>query len=570
MTLTGCFTSNKTNSSSQTESSSEASSTSSESSSEVVSSSEVISSSEESSESSESSSEEESKELRLVQDDPYSLGANYRNMRIKGSGYAGEQFTEHSRYNAELNKKEYCYAVEEVRALVIPVDFTDYTYEVYGETEDDSREELRKIMFGSRDETAWYSLSEYYKESSFGKCNVSGDVGPWWHTGLKSTDVPKNSKGKPDTEYARTIAINIQDYYRIHYDEINLAQYDANKDGLVDALLLVYSAPITTTGELWWAFCWSVSGAFGKYTEKGNLEGVNRFFWASFGFFYEKGYDDKGRTIYYTSEEIKNGTAVADSHTIIHEFGHVLSLPDYYVTDYAAGDYEGLGGLDMMDHNIGDHNAFSKMMYGWINPYRVAGSEGSVTQTIRSTTTTGDCIIVPAVDSWNNTYLDQYLVIEFLTPEGVAELDGKVQLLGQYPLYYSIAGVRITQVDARMGVYSSGSGGYEFTGYTYATTPPDSRSYVTFAASNTASDSAYDKFKLIEVLPATGKTMKALAGRATDACLYQEGDVFGEGTIFPSFKMNDTNGGKTKEFGFKISIDQIVGNESATITITRA
>lgn len=500
--------------------------------------------------------------IKLVEYDPFTGITNHRNMRINGEGAACEQYTEYSRVveNEDGTKsKQTKYVVDNVKALVIPVDFTDYTYELYGDTENDSREELRKIIFGTREETSWYSLKEYYKASSFGQCNITGDVGPWWHTNIKSTSLPKED-GKTSTAYARTCATDIRDYYREHADEINLADYDANKDGYVDALLMLYTAPIDTTGSLWWAFCWSLSNPYGKYTPDGGLEGVNRFFWASFNFFYEK---EDGS--YYSSAEIKNGTAKPDSHTIIHEFGHVLSLPDYYVTDYNTSDYSGLGGLDMMDYNVGDHNAYSKMMYGWINPRRVTGLNGSLTTTLKSTTTTGDTIIIPAkgYDNWNDTLLDQYIMIEFLTPEGVAELDGKTRLLGHYPLYYSKAGIRITHVDSRLGQFTSAG----FSGYAWTTKPSDNQSYITIAADNTASRSCFKKFKLIEVLPATGKSMKTRTGNAGDDCLYQEGQTFGANGLFENYKLHDSAGEFTKDFGFTISIDKINGNESATITI---
>ena len=199
-----------------------------------------------------SSSEDVDKDaLAAVEVDPYSLTSNYRDLRIKGRGYAGEQFTEHKNENYKKT-----YVVENVRALVVPVDFTDYPYTLYGDTEDQSREVLRKAIFGTEEETGWHSLSTYYESTSFGKCHVTGDVMPWWHTNIKSTEVDKDTKtGKPDTAYSRKIAIAIQNYYRKVEHAPNLAEYDANKDGYIDALIMLYSAPITTTGELWWAFC---------------------------------------------------------------------------------------------------------------------------------------------------------------------------------------------------------------------------------------------------------------------------------------------------------------------------
>lgn len=515
--------------------------------------------------------------LSLLEVDPYTLTSNFRNLRINGMGYSGEQYTEHTKKVTE-NKQEVTkktYIVEDVKALVVPVDFTDAPYSDYGDSEDSTRETLNKVMFGDEDDMQWYSLKEYYKSSSFGQCNISGSVAPWWHTGISYKDVPKGDNGYAATSYSQKIAVAIQDYYQEHNDEINLADYDANKDGLVDSLIMIYTAPIETTGSLWWAFCWSVSGAFGIYTSDGSYEGVNRFFWASYRFLYERKNRSSGEDAQYTSEEIKAGvdvhgnTIYPDAHTMTHEYGHVLSLPDYYITDYSTTDYSGLGGLDMMDYNIGDHNAYSKMMYGWINPRRVTGTKGKITFTMNSTTTTGDTVIIPAPGEWNDTYLDQYLVIEFLTPEGVAKQDGEEQYLGSYPLYYSKAGIRITHVDSRMGLFTYSGGSYQFAGYTWSTSTSVDSSYVSIAADNTASNSCFSNYKIIEILPSDGKSIKAHNSRSSDSCLYYEGDVFGQDGIWEDFKLNGISGDQDKEFGFKISVDAIDGNNSATITISR-
>jgi len=51
---------------------------------------------------------------------------------------------------------------------------------------------------------------------------------------------------------------------------------------------------------------------------------------------------------------------------VIHETGHALGLPDYYDYDDKVGPRGGVGGLDMMDNNWGDHNPFSKWLLGWL------------------------------------------------------------------------------------------------------------------------------------------------------------------------------------------------------------
>ena len=527
--------------------------------------------------SSPSSTEPEPPTLEAVQVDPYTLSANYRNLRINGMGYSGEQFTEHSKEVEEDGKTvtKKTYVVEDVKALVIPVDFTDAPYSWYGDSEEETREVLNDVFFGGPEDMQWYSLKEYYKSTSFGQCNISGSVGPWWHTNISYKSLPTGTDGKTSTAYSKTLAIQIQDYYRAHSNEINLADYDANRDGLVDSLIMIYTAPIDTTGSLWWAFCWSVGGAWGKYTPSGNLEGVNRFFWASYRFLFERNNPQAGEPEQYTSDEIKAGVDMhgnpiyPDAHTMTHEYGHVLSLPDYYITDYDSSDYGAMGGLDMMDYNVGDHNAYSKMMYGWINPRRIEGTEGSVTVTLNSTTKTGDTLIIPAPGEWNNTYLDQYLVIEFLTPEGVARQDGLAPYLGHYPQYYSNAGIRILHIDSRMGVFQQSGDDYAFVGYTWTTKTDLSKAYVGVAADNTKSRSCFPKYKLAEVLPADGKSIKAHNGRASNDCLYYEGQGFGENGVWENFKLNGLTGEKDKDFGFVIHVDKIDGNKSATLTISR-
>ena len=514
--------------------------------------------------------------LEAIQVDPYTLVSNYRDVRIQGTGYSGEQFTEHSRIVDEngVTKQQKTYVVENVRVLVVPVDFTDAPYSWYNDTEDGARAELDKVFFGGPEDMEWYSLSEYYKSSSFGTCNVTGTVAPWWHTGVSYKSI-----NKEDTGYASQIATNIQDYYREHNDEINLADYDANQDGFVDTIVMVYTAPITTTGEVWWAFCSSVGGAFGKYTPSGSKEGANRFFWASYRFLYERWNRSGVDEAQYTSAEIKAGVDKygnpihPDAHTMTHEFGHCLSLPDYYITDYNDKDYGAMGALDMMDYNVGDHNAYSKMCYGWINPRRIAGTSGKITLTLKSTTTTGDTIIIPAPNGWNDTYMDQYLVVEFLTPEGVAKADGEQRYLGNYPLYYNRAGIRILHIDSRLGVFQySGAGsqaGYHFAGYTPAVKTELSQAYVGVAADNTMTRSCYPDYKIAEVLASDGKSMKEHKSVADTDCLYFEGQGFGYKGVWKNFKMNGIDGSKNKAFGFKIHVDKIDGNNSATITISR-
>ena len=108
-------------------------------------------------------------------------------------------------------------------------------------------------------------------------------------------------------------------------------------------------------------------------------------------------------------------------------------LYDYEERKGATG---GLYGADMMDYNIGDHSAVSKLLLGWITPTVVSGS-GTITLDIESFVDTGKCIIV--TDRKMLSIYDTYYMIEFYTNTGLNEL---VKPISSY-------GVKVTKVNAQ-------------------------------------------------------------------------------------------------------------------------
>lgn len=485
--------------------------------------------------------------------DSFNYTSNFRDLNVYGEGSRTTPHTEITKdidvglpTQTTISK----FVVQEVKVFVVPVEFTDYTADKMPLGREGTKNDIYNAVFGDGSGTYHESLSSFYSKSSHGQCKISGVVTEWFNPGVSSKSISIKNTG-----YAGKLAGLIYDYYTTGegagtYD---MSEYDANKDGLIDSLVMIYTPPYTTTGEIWWAFRTSTNTGM----PSSGIPTFYDFFWCSYRFFYE-GYSDN---------QIKSGEFKPDSHTLIHEFGHVLSLPDYYVTDYAKGDYSGTGGLDMMDMNIGDHNSVSKAWYGWVEPYVI---DQDFTIEINSTTDTGEFVIVPLAGNEFTTLLDQYIVIEFLTPTGVAVKDGQQKLNGSYPLYYSVPGVRIMLCDARLGMRKyTGSGdnaSWKFTGFTTRMGNGNGY-YVTTACSNTASSSIFPKYKLLEVIPATGKAISTYSD-ANDSCLYREGQIFGE-TVWKDYKAHGIKGDFDVPFGYTISIDKINGNESATISIKK-
>jgi len=96
----------------------------------------------------------------------------------------------------------------------------------------------------------------------------------------------------------------------------------------------------------------------------------------------------------------------------------------------------------MMDMNIGDHNAFSKMLLDWTTPYVI---QKPTTFKLHSFIKTGECIILTS--SWNQTPMDEYLLLEFYTPTGINKKDVSGWVYSNLSSY----GVKVYHIDARLG-----------------------------------------------------------------------------------------------------------------------
>ncbi|MDR1697383.1 MAG: Ig-like domain-containing protein [Erysipelotrichaceae bacterium] len=322
------------------------------------------------------------------------------------------------------------------KLLVIPVKLTDgpaWTTEMLNR--------LNKAFFAESSETSWESVASYYRKSSYGHLNFTGTV-----------TAPFNAN------YSNTIPSPtplIADYHAVA-DPMLLQEYDTDKDGFVDAPFFIYSSP--HNGDNLWAWCSSIRSNANLTRPE-----INLYQWASYEFIAE-GYGPSG----------------IDAHTYIHETGHMLGLDDYYDYDRQS---RPAGRIAMMDNNIGDHDAFSKMALEWTFPKVVTGS---TSVTLAPFADTGDCLLIK--NNWNGSPLDEYLLVQFITPTGLNYLDQKP---GGYPgngiRGYSVPGIMIWHVDARV-IELNGSDG------TYITSVPSvdeirngNRTYA-IAASNTWSN----------------------------------------------------------------------------------
>ena len=311
--------------------------------------------------------------------------------------------------------------LKDQNVLVIPFGFADTTLESVQTQETINR--IETTFFGEPgdvDSDGWFSVKTFYDTSSYGKQTFKGKVLPNWciYNNTASNFAKANYGGVQAAEYARNWYVSEyskENHGALGADAEPLTYFDQDKDGFIDLIWLVYSHPIVQDTN-WWAYVTYTSNSSNI-----NKPSVKTLGWASIGFM------DKGFGGY-------------DAHTFIHETGHTYGLDDYY--DY-TGSWSPMGGIDFMDHNLGDHCMFSKFTLGWTSPLIV---DDTALITLRPGTTTGDCFIIPS-PNYNGTAFDEYIMVELMSPVGLAEFDYKNGY--ENTNGYSQPGLRITHVDAR-------------------------------------------------------------------------------------------------------------------------
>lgn len=325
-----------------------------------------------------------------------------------------------------------CPSLGEVNILVLPV-----TIEGFEETATQGNLAKLDQAFNSSDLERFESVSSYYEKSSYGQLKMNFTIpDQWFSSGLTPEELQKQA-WRDDLGVSR-LSLSALDWYKETYPEDDIKKYDSDKDGFVDGIWMIYSAPvmgndpdkykklypnIDITG--FWAYTLS---NYVVRDEMANLSSpvAKMVCWAGLDFM--DGYGDGG----------------IDAHTYIHETGHMLGLKDYYST-YSPYDCPA-GSIDMMDNNIGDHCAFSKFALGWSEPIVVTEPK---TFFLPSFQDTGEFLLISS-PSYNNTPFDEYFTLEFLTPTCL----NKEESSSPYPdnglQGYSKAGVRISHIDNRV------------------------------------------------------------------------------------------------------------------------
>ena len=453
--------------------------------------------------------------------------------------------------NNYYTNSDNCPTLGNPKLLIIPVWFTDSSSFIADSKKESVRSDIEIAYLGTEAQTGWHSVKSFYEEESLGRITLSGTVSEWYSCGKSYTYYGTDN----NTSKTTSLVTSASDWYFTNHTSENRKDYDTNGDGYLDGVLLIYAAPdsqaASSNYDNLWAYCYWTSS-----NKNVNSPTANTFFWASYDFMYGNNASSKTGKSSYNSGSSSNGLNI-DAHTFIHEMGHVFGAEDYYDYSYK---YSPAAGFSMQDNNVGGHDPYSVMAYGWADPYVPTES---MTITIGDFQSTHDVILL-ANHTGVNSPFDEYLLIEYYTPTGLNKFDSDYQYQGAYPQGPSVGGIRLWHVDARLCINQRAN-------FTTNPTVGD----VLHAMSNSYSGegyvsplgSAYYNYNILQLIRNSTSADYKPTDELSASSLFKAGDSFLMSTFKGQF-VNGTSMNDGKALGWSFVIDSIDSN-GATITLTK-
>ena len=464
----------------------------------------------------------------------------------------------------------YSPSIGNAKYLVIPVWFTDSTNYIDIDYRNNIKDDIETAYFGSEEETGWESVKTYYEKDSFGRLSIDGFVTDWYECG-KSTSSFRSSNSSYNTI---KLVVDATDWAKEKYG--NLSEYDCNSDGYIDGVILIYAAleqvgayytgETGDNGNLW---------AYTSYLMDPSLKdinnpGPNTFFWASYDFMYGREMA-KSRTNKSSWGYGDTKYCEIDSHTFIHEAGHLFGLPDYY--DYGENGESPALGFSMQDHNVGAHDPFSRFSLGWA---KAIVPKETTKITLKPIEESGEFIILSS--NFSGTAFDEYIAIELYTPTGLNAFDTANAYQGGGLIGPNKAGVRLWHIDSRLFNVTKFN---TLTGEVKAgeiITEFPAKSRLMPATSNSSGSRAVDyggsdKYRQLKVIRRDYFRKPSEDGDVVPSVRYpvlSEDDLFVTGDYFTTEQyrsqfVNRTKLNNEKELGWAIYFDEVSEN-SLTVT----
>lgn len=380
------------------------------------------------------------------------------------------------------------------RLLIVYADFYDCKYDYQPTVE-----EIEQRAFGEEDTSSkmypFESVKAFYDRSSKGAKQLSGKA--YIYTAKHSKDHYQLIPGQRELVAEALASLD---------EQIDYKDFDGNGDGYIDTVLLV--VPQKAGDETWWP-------AAVQYDEDNiSYDGI------------KIGHMITGNCQIESKNDCRDFTS-----TILHEMGHCMGLPDYYLYG-VSDDYDGLhgtAGSELMDDTGGDFSCVSKLQLGWykedqVNVYRP--EMGTRTFTLyNAQTDKGNTVIIPNGDGGEG-YHGEYMMLEYTTKDGN----------NSSPPWYVAMGEGVRVYHAEMSLYNNGW----WSSYRYE------------SGSEFTDNNAGRRF------------IRLIDDSDTDN-IYKTGDIIDE--KISGFRWYDDDGRETIETEFKIEVGEI-NSEYCTVTLS--
>ena len=221
------------------------------------------------------------------------------------------------------------------------------------------------------------SLAKYFSDNSFGKYQPQFDI-----IGPVTLSSNRSYYGAND-EYGDDVraAVMMADACNAAEGLADFTVYDQDGDGRIDALAVIYAGEGERMDN-------NLPDAVWEFTD--DLETTEELE-------YIVQLDGKTVAACCAVPELQSKTKRDGIGTFIHEFAHILGLPNFCTTD--GGIQKTLGDWDVMDHGCYNNSAntpaamsaYERWYLGWIEPILL---DEPMNVRLRDLNTSGDCAII--------------------------------------------------------------------------------------------------------------------------------------------------------------------------------
>lgn len=457
-----------------------------------------------------------------------------------------------------------------VNLLVVPVWFTDSSN--YISSKANVRSDIEKAYFGTSADTGWESVKTFYEKESNGKLTFTGTVSEWYECGEKFSNYNYSTGYGVDS--TSSLVLKATKWYFNNHTSDSRKNYDNDGDGYIDGIMIIYGGPdynayakeppYSNWGDNLWAYTYWIQNPAYKSTSS---PGANAYFWASYDFMY----NDKTAFARTGKSNYNNGGInehlLVDSHTYVHEMGHVFGLEDYY--DY-SGQYTPAGGFSMQDANVGGHDPFSCLALGWAEAY--VPTENCEVELEPFQTSHKVILLSPSFNNYNSPF-DEYLLLELYTPTGLNKFDTDYQYSQGSPRGVNATGIRLWHVDCRLFKYKSGTPSAS-TIYTYPVTDCGfmmSNTYYSSGTKNSISPlgKSYADYNMLQLIRNSVTSGYKPNDYLKESYLFRDGSSFKMYNYKNQFvQSGKLNSGKALGWEFSVSIQGSGDSAVATISLT--